>query len=699
MGVINKIREKTGLVIGLVAFSLILFLLGADFFSPSSGLFGSKKSEVMAEIDGQEVKISQYQDILDKMIYTYKVNTQKNPDESAMNSIKQQAWATLINDIAYKNQYSEVGVAVSNSELTDMVQGTNISQEVRNAFTDPQTNTFDKDRVVSTLKRIADAPVEQQVAWQEFEQSIMKNRERAKYINLLTSTNYVTTAEAEYEHTKTALTASVKYLFVPFSTINDSTITVSNAELKSYLSSHSAEYQKDASRDIKYVSFPVKASAEDIDALKAEMMAIKSGFETATNDSIFASVNSEKDNFYTPYTGDNLPPSLLTEELEVGITYGPYQVGNEHHLYKIVDINDEGEPTARASHILFKWDSEDDKANTKREARKILNKIKSGTDFAEMARLHGTDGTASKGGDLGYFGEGRMVPEFEEAVFKARREGLLSDVVETQFGYHIIKVTAKKSNKQFIVASVVQDIYPSDETRNKVYRQAELFAAKATTLDQMIEEAKAQNLVVKDAKKVVSTAQGIPGVQNSRRIVRWLYRDAELNGVSEVFDLEDQYVVSGMSGLQEEGLANLEAVRSEVERKVRNEKKGKIIIDKLSGLSGSLEEIKSSYGDGAQINEMTGLSLNSNSLNTVGFSPEAVGKVFALEAGEKTEVFTTDNGALIAELITKAEPSEATDLDTYKKQLKDRREGSISYAVNQVIEDFADIEDNRYIFF
>ena len=118
----------------------------------------------------------------------------------------------------------------------------------------------------------------------------------------------------------------------------------------------------------------------------------------------------------------------------------------------------------------------------------VLNEIKRGADFAEMARIHGTDGTASRGGDLGWFGENSdFDAKFKEVSFSKRGKGLVPYVVETSFGYHIIKVTEAKTKTIYKIAQIEKELFSSDQTINTIYRKAELFATETSDENTFIE--------------------------------------------------------------------------------------------------------------------------------------------------------------------------------------------------------------------
>jgi peptidyl-prolyl cis-trans isomerase D len=292
-----------------------------------------------------------------------------------------------------------------------------------------------------------------------------------------------------------------------------------------------------------------------------------------------------------------------------------------------------------------------------------------------------------------------MVAPFQDAVFAAKSKGLLRDVVETDFGYHIIDVTEVKTNIQYKVAKIELEIYVSDQTRNKYYREAELFAVKSKNLEQFEANSAEKGLQVKTADKIGKNDRRIGSLNEARGIVSWLYNTASKGDVSEIYEIDDAYVIAVMTGKQEEGLASLKSVRNEIERKVRDQKKAKLIIEKLGNTEGDLDQLAESYGEDAKVYTQNGLKLSSNSLNSVGLAPEAVGLAFSMENGEKTKPFAVDNGVLVLEMINKIVPAEIADYVPYQAQLEQKRQPRISFNIDAAVKELADIEDERYKFF
>jgi peptidyl-prolyl cis-trans isomerase D len=702
MALINKIREKSGWAIGFVAIAMGMFVVGGDILGPNSTILGKNKTDVGA-IAGETIERDRYQDQIDQIKYNYTINYGRNPSENEMFSIRQQAWEYLIVKTAFQKQYDELGLQVTDDEQWDMVQGNNVSFEIEQAFTDPNTGEFQRDQVINYLKQVKQMPQAQQASWYLFEQNLRPSRLRIKFDNLLVKTNYATDQEAKRQYQEETSVAEIKYLYVPYYSISDSLVTVNDSELKKYMNEHQEQYQVEESRSFSYVSVPIVPSADDTTYFQMELDKLKEDFRETPDDSLFARNHSDGATFFSSQYVDELPRMLQLNysNLSVNDVRGPYFQDGKFMLYKISEIVQDTTGAAKASHILIKWTDESDASKTtaRTKAQDLLNQLRRGGDFEQLARENSEDGSAMSGGDLGWFGPGKMVKPFEDAVFGATGKGLINRLVETQFGYHIINVTEPVNRNLFYIASIEREILPSENTRNKAFRMADYFASTTGNYNEFIKNAERDSLSVFNAEEIGKNDRRFNDVGNARSVIQWVYNTNDVGSVSEVLELDDQYVIATLTKITDEGPASLENVRTQVELKVKNEKKGDLIIGKLKALQGSLDEIKDGYGNDARVYTSSDLKFSSNSLPTVGFAPVAVGTAFSLGSGERSVPIKEENGVVLIEMVNLTEAPEIADYSTYKNQLEQKNAGRISFNAGEAIKDNADIKDLRYRFF
>ncbi len=702
MALISKIREKTGLAVGIIAFGLILFLVGGDILGPNSVILGNNRAEV-GEIAGQTIDHAEYIQQIEELKYNYTLNFNRNPTENEMVAIRQQAWDYLIVKKAFQKEFDELGLTVTEEELVDMVQGKNIHPDLVQAFTNPQTGEFDREQIVMYLQQINQMPPQQQAGWYMFESNLEPSRLRLKYDNLLIKTDYVTEVEAEQLYKQENGVAEIKYLYIPYYSLSDTTVTVTDNDLQKYLSEHQNSYQNEDSRSLIYVSFPVIPSSDDSLFFMDEMDKLAKEFAEIDDDSIYARINTDGDSPYETYTLGQLPARIRNDldNLSPGYVIGPYLQTGNYVINKVTDILEDTMFYARASHILIKPDSESsaDKNNARQEAQNLLNQIRNGANFALVARDNSDDPSSSAGGDLGWFDENRMVKPFADAVFSRTSEGLVPRVVETEFGFHIINVTGKKSNKLFKVATIEREISASDITRDEAFRKADYFASLTANREEFERNAANDSLTINEAENLKKDDRRIGGLGDAREIIRWAFLDASIDEASTVFELDDQYIIAVLTDKTEEGPAALEDVRIQLTPKVKNELKAEYIIQKLNDLEGSLDEIAEKYGSDARVYESFDIKLSSNSIPNIGFAPVAVGTIFSMNEGEISEPIIENDGVVIIQLNSLIESPEIADYTSYKNQLLQRRSSRTSFLTSEAIKEYSDIVDERYRFF
>jgi len=707
MALIGTLRNRmTKWVVGLVAVSMAAFILGSDFLGNGAQSFIGNDNSV-GEIAGTTISMEDYQAAIQETENNYAMNLNRKPTEQEMPTIRQQAWDLLIARLAINPEFEKVGVKVHSEEEWDMIQGKNVEEGLKNAFKD-SLGRFDRARLIQQLQVFNSFPAgsPQRAQWDIYRSNLAPARARLKYEALLLKSNYVTDTEAERYYHEQSDVAEVKYLYVPFYAVSDSLVKVTDADIKSYFDQNKEKYKTTETKSLSYVMFPVKASADDSASIKTSLTTVAENFKTTKEHSIFAVTNNTNPNVsgWNKYNASNIPSGIQEKlnEITPGTVVGPFQ---ENGFYKVVKLISTGTDTAyfaRASHILFRADDPSDagKKATREKARKVLAELKAGADFAAKAREHGTDGTASTGGDLGWFGKGTMVKPFEKAVFGAAREGLLSDVVETDFGFHIIKVTGAKNNKVYTVASVEEEITPSDETQNEIYRQADAFASELSGVEAFREKAAKEKLIVSDANDLAPSERRLSNLPDARQIISWAYRDGSVGKVSEATDIDGNWVVAVVTKETSEGYRALDKdLKETITPLAKKQMIGKMIAEKVSGKKDDLETLAKQFGNDAIVNTSNDLRLNTNSLVSVGFDPAAVGKAFSAEAGKRSAPYIGENGVLIVEGIRKTTAPEITDFNTYKSQLLQAANSRSSFIIGEALRSAAKIEDKRYRMF
>ena len=696
MAIISTLRDKMGkFLVVVVGFSIAAFVLG-DILGPNSSI-GNQNQNIVGEINGEEIDLVRFNTIFEQLSYNFSLNNGRSPNTQEIMGIRDQAWEKLINDISYVDQYSELGIVVTDKESVDMVQGDNIHPMILEAFTDPNTGIFNIDNVIGYLQNLSNQPVNQQQAWFSFESNLKPMRLRTKYDNLLSLTTNVNSIQSKTEYFNSSSTRDLSYYFVPYYMIPDSLFAVSSSEMNNYLRKNSDDYKQEESRSLNYVYFPLESSKEDSAFYISEIEKIRSSLKSGEiNDSTFALLNSDGFNPYMRFNIDQLPKEL--EEKEIGyISDIVYEDGGVL-VYKLSNIVNEEKFKARAKHILLRFNDQN-KSEIRSEANRILSLLRNGSDFDETARTYSQDGSASVGGDLGWFSEEAMTKPFEDAVFSRSRKGLIPRIVESEFGYHIINVTQPKTKKSYIVTTIFKQVIPSDNTRNNIYRAAEMFKIDASQSNSDFEDiATEKNYLLQKVVELDKNTTVINSLDEARNVVIWAYDDArDSDDISDVIELNDGYVVAHLGDIKNEGTKKLEDVENSIKKKILDNKKFEYINNLFQDYN-TLDDLKKIYDKG-EIYNISNIDFNSNSIQNVGFSPKAIGVAFSLSEGELTMPIEIEDGIIILSLNSISQADSLSSYSDYGISLLQANKFTSSLKVDNAVKEFSDIEDLRYKFF
>lgn len=697
MAIISTLRDKGGkFLVFVVGFSIAAFVLG-DILGPNSSLIGQNRN-IVGSINGEEIDLVRFNAVYEELTYNFSLNNGRSPTQQEVSELRDQAWERLINDISYVEEFNKIGLTVTDKESVDMVQGNNIHPMIIQAFSDPSTGSFNKDNVIGYLQNLSNQPANQQQAWFSFESNLKPMRLRTKYDNLIAQSTYYNSLDAEAEYFNTSSQIDLAYFYIPFFAVSDTLFDVSTNEMRSYLNKNKSDYNQDETRSIDYAFFSVQPSAEDSTFFENEINDIRSNLMSSNiiDDSTYAVINSDSFNPYIKFNPDELPTDLVGKD--VGFITEPTYENGSISIKKLSKIDQDAQEKARAKHILLRFD-DSNKSTVRTEANRILNLLRSGSDFEETARTYSQDGSASNGGDLGWFTDGMMVKPFQDAVFSRRRSGLIPRIIETDFGFHIINVTYPKTRTSYFVANISKDILPSDNTRNNIYRSAELFKLDIKSTDDVFSDyLKENNIIGGNISDIDKNSTEVGTIPNARNVILWSYSDDRYVGeVSDVLETDEGYIVAQINEMKDEGTKKLDEVENSIKRRIIDEKKYEYLKEILVDYS-SLQDLKDNSGLG-DIYRSSGISMTENSLSNVGFSPESIGTAFSMQEGELTRPFKIDGGVIVLGLESKVLADTLSNYDDYRNTLIQTNRFNVPLKIDDAIKHFSDIEDDRYKFF
>ncbi|RLD61422.1 MAG: hypothetical protein DRJ05_02630, partial [Bacteroidetes bacterium] len=588
MALIGTIRKQSGLLVVIIGLALAAFVLG-DFLKPSS----TRSQQFIAEIYGEDIPWSQFNMKFDQNLEIQKRNQKKEQfTQDELFNIRQQTWDQMIQEIVLAKEYEELGVIVTSEELFDQLQGDNPHSYIKQYFKDPQTQQYDPQLVRNYMKQLDDMDATSKNQWNVFVEAIKEDRIKNKFQSLISKAYFMPDTFIVRDFTDRKKTAEVRIVGVNYNTINDSLVTVTEEDYKEFYDKYKQDYEQNASKDIDYVIFDVKPSAKDRTSIRKEVMAIYADFQKSENISLF--ISAESDNKYdsTLFKSGELPARMdsIMFNSPAGTFYPPYQENNAWHMAKLIDVQMRPD-SMKASHILISYSgnpyASQDVTRIKVAAKALADSLKqavlaSPQKLEALAKQFSDDPSVKdNSGDMNWFADGAMVYPFNQAVLDAK----VGDITfcESQFGFHIIKVTGKKEpTKKVRVAMVDREITPSKETNQAIYTDASLFQGQASSVEAFDTLATSMGLNKRIAPGVQAMGNRIAGLDNARQIIKWAYIEGiGVGSISHVFSMEDRYVVAMVTSVKEDGIPELEELKEHLEPLIKKELKGDLMVEKM----------------------------------------------------------------------------------------------------------------------
>jgi peptidyl-prolyl cis-trans isomerase D len=707
MAVLENIRNRAGLLVGIIGFALFAFVLG-DLFSSGNSFFRGRATEI-GEINGNSIQGEEFQRSLTEAEERLKrSNNMATIDEGTRQGLIQQIWNDLIDKYVYQKEFEKLGVGVHIDELFDMVQGDNISPQVSGIpiFKDSITGEFDRNNVIRFLQtQLTEENDPEGVfrdAWAEFEQQLMKARIKTKYNNLISKGLYVTTSQAKAEFVFKNELVGVKLIGKRYDVMADSTIKVEDADLKKYYDENKHEFeQNEETRKIEYVVFQINPTSADRAEIEAQLAQIRDDFQTTENDTAFVNANSASPFQVTQMEPKKLAPQLAEQFLTAspGQVFGPYTEDQDVKLAKFVGFKAESD-SVKARHILISTQNGTPPDVAKAKADSLMEVIKKGGNFAELAKSISEDpGSGANGGDLGYFTQGTMVPEFNDACFNGKVGDLVT--VVSQFGAHLINIQEKtKPVNKYQVVYLTKKLEPSSTTMNNVYAQASEFAVNSKDPESFKKIAEEKDYFVVTFETIRANDRSINDITNGREIVQWAYNN-ELNSVSKVFDLDDKYVVAVLTGTKDKGIPTFDQLKETIRPMAIREKKASLYLAEFEEAKKSATTInqmaeKMSLG----LEEQASITLNAFSLLGYGQEYRIIGNILGAKENTLTGPLKGKNAVFMivsnGKMLNDNMPEDLTsNRKSATANLQQRVEGGSNIALTRK----ANIVDKRYKFF
>lgn len=708
MSVIQRIRDKyIGLVVGAIVIALIGFLIMDAMQSNVRNIFGNDRT-LFAEINGKRIEAKSFEAIRQQYEDNMKSRKKGEPlTEEEQSQINEQVWNDILNENLVASENEKLGITLTDKELQDMETGPFADPMIRQNFTDPQTGVFDPSKVSEFLNSLSQGKSEDQISrrsqWRDFEEAMIKSRLNNKYNDLITKGLYIPSFMLKKMNQDKTSSAAISYVQMPYTMINDSTVKVTDEDIKNFITKKHKllESQEDMAK-AEYVVFDIIPTRDDTAASLGVLNTIRNEFDSTDNNEAMVAKYSEQSlqDLYLSEDKLNTPNAAEIMAAPVGAVVGPYFADKSYKLAKVLDKKSMPD-SVKASHILVAVNQQRNEDAAKIIIDSIEAAVKSGVPFEQLAATRSDDqSNAQKGGDLGYFGQGQMVPEFNDACFNGTTGDL--KIVKTSYGYHLLKVTDQKDFKPAVKLAVIsRGLQASDATIQAVYAKATEFKAKATDAKTFSEAAKKMSKDKRVASNVTRTQQNIPALGNARELSRWMF-DAKIGDVSGVINLSDKCIVANLVSRQDKGsVPSVEELRPQLEAYLKREKKAQMLIDRAKGKT-SLQDIATLAG--TQVSNADTVLFAGSGNDAFGYEPKVTGAAFNKSLVNKLSPGIPGEQGVFFITVKSINEAPMATMDPVIMQMErmQQAQGMASQIQNtlpQVLKKKAKITDNRSNFF
>lgn len=687
MVTLNTLRNKGGVLLAVViGVALLAFVLG-DMLTSGSTLMNSSKMNV-GVIDGEKISTQEYAQAIDELTEVQRITTGREGSTEEQNEmVRVQAWDLMIREKALKPALSAVGLTVSDDEMVGLLSGADPSPIIAQMFANPQTGMFEPAMLRQFIAGVdQDQTGRMQMFWNYLQNEVGDQSLIFKFKNLIDKAAYVTGFEAGQLASLESKTYSVNYLVNRYESIADSTVQVSDAELRKYYDTHRGMFKQEDLRDIEYVTFEALPSADDYAKAEKTVRDLAKELAAAKNVQQFVAMNSQG-----TFDARYYKPGELTGELgefafsaSADQVYGPVLSGDQWTMARIADVQVMPD-SIRISNIVIA-------ADQKALADSLTAALQKGGDFAAAAREFSADAqSGAQGGDLGMMDPQTLAPQFAEAL-KGAATGTVK-AVNTPEATFILKVTATKGESEKVQLGVIDyNVEASDLTRSEVYGRANKFATAAAAGG--FEKAVSDGALAKRVATVGPNDRTVGGMQQSRELARWAF-NGEAGDISEVQEFGNNFVIATITAVREKGIAPFEQVKNDLKALVVREKKGEMLAEKMTGAS-SVAALAGTLGVDTLSND--DINFQGFMAPEVGFDPAFTGGVSGIaKTGVVSKPIVGRVGVYAAEIVSERETPVDEALE--KARLSAEAQQSAFMAAYEAFLNLSDIQDTRYRFY
>ena len=659
MAVIGKIRNKMGiLLVAFVGIALLAFVF-EGLLSSSQFFFSGDRTSV-GKMNGTTIQIDEFDNRLrQKEKFFAEMNQGANVDSETSESIQNETWQEFLDKYVLNEAFDKAGINVGEDELKDMMGGRFVHPFIQQQFTNPETGQFDANSLQNFLTYISDEANIQEgqeadwkmrrAQWTNIENAVEKNRLQTKYQTLIEKGMYVTSKEVARQYAENGDRFNIRYVGKAYSEVADSTIQVTDADLKKAYDENKNRFKTDfAIRGIRYALFDVVPTQKDSAALFGKITALKAAFETGTDDTGYVYSNSDlqKDPSY-------LRKELLTKQLDSalynapnGFVYGPYVDGGSYYLAKKIGEKTSPDSVKVTAILLAKNTQQGPRAGAKEKADSVLNAIKSGADIKALALTLSEDPTTAKdSGNIGWIPYEIEGNPIIDTAYKAS-VGTVK-LVETPDAFAIVRTDAKTAPvRKVLIAFVSNDIKASEETVNTAYTAASDFALTNKTIEDFDKAAKSGKFIIRDDAFIRENAKSITGIPESKNLVKWAF-EKKVGDVSQIEQYTNRYLVAIVTKAWSAGIPKFDEVKKDLEPIAKRDKKAAMFMEeiKAAAASGNIDQVGTAIKK--PVIPATEITFASYGVPGVGYEPTIIGAASGAAQGKLVGPYKGANGVYI----------------------------------------------------
>ncbi|HEX8298228.1 MAG TPA: peptidyl-prolyl cis-trans isomerase [Rubricoccaceae bacterium] len=685
----NKMRERTSLVLYVLigAFGILWVLQDSGYFDAVAG--GGGGGTNIATVDGIPVEAELFNNRVEQQVQGYQAQG-VDVSNAIRQQIETQTYDELVTNALIEREMDELGIAVTDEEVYDLINGPTPDPLIAQVFSDGQGGI--NRAQLTEAARSDDPEILRQLG--AIEEQVRRNRRTTKLQALVSAAVRVTDADVDAEFIRRSRTADARVVALRYADVPDTEVEVSDSDLRAYYDAHRDDYERAKTWAVEVVSFDKAPTRADSVRAIGEVRNFARPFAAARDAAAYARQNSFGTDASPAYVsaGDLAPElaSAVYSDLRVGRVVGPVVAGDQAVVARITGVRPAASPLVHARHILLP-------ATQGEQARELKARLDAGQiSFAQAARQYSVDeSNKARGGDLGWFARGRMVGEFDTAVFGAP-VGRVVGPVSTQFGLHLILVEGT-SNQE---AELVQISRPVQANTDAVRERAEDFVVLDIQEEErpFAEAAREKNLTITPLE-VQEDQPYVPSLDVGRELVRFL-RTAEVGDVSDPFDAGDRFAVVHVVEIKPAGVTPFEEVRDQIETDVSLEKKRAVTTERLAAAVTPTATL-AAIGQAVRQTPVAlgGLSMNSPAVEGFGNEPRLVGAAFGLQPGQRSGVVEGEGAAFVVQTtaLRGGLPAELTaeTRTQIREELLQRRRQQVAQAWIKSLRDEAEVEDFR----